>query len=123
MTAETRASIPAVLALVVLTLACAGPEPVELALDPGSSAETFGLVNRTGSPWSGVAVRVTGDAGATACFTGVVDTWGPGEVRSFPRCGDRTLVALTVGGQESFFVVGGGTLYRKLGRREIPVRP
>jgi hypothetical protein len=102
---------------------CGGSEPVEVGLDPGSSVETFGLVNLTRSPWSGVAVRVTGDARATACFTGVVDSWGPGEVRSFPRCGDRTLVALTVDGREALFVFGGGTLYRKLGRREIPVRP
>lgn len=123
MTARTRALLPAIVAVVVLTVACGGPEPVELGLDPGAPGEAFGLVNRTDSVWLQVRVRVTGDGGAGACFDGVVDSWGPGETRGFPRCGDRTLVALTVDGQEAFFVVGGGTLYRKLGRREIPVRP
>lgn len=123
MTASARDRLTTVVALTLVTLACSSPEPVELGLDPGSSAETFGLVNRTGSSWTQVGVRVTGDGRAGACFDDVVATWGPGEVQSFPRCGDRSVVALTVDGQEALFVVGGGALYRKLGRREIPVRP
>lgn len=123
MTDNTRAPVATVVVLALLTMSCGGPTPVELGLDPGAPGETFGLVNRTTSPWSQVSVRVTGDGGAGACFDGVVATWGAGETQTFPRCGDRSVVALTVDGQEAFFVVGGGTLYRKLGRREIPVRP
>lgn len=123
MTASTRARLTTVVALTLVTLACGSPEPVELALDPGTSGEAFALVNRTGSAWTQVAVRVTGDGRAGSCFDDVVATWGPGEARSFPRCGERSVMTLTVAGRESLFVVGGGTLYRKLGRREIPVRP
>ena len=108
--------------LALLATGCGGGGGVELGLAPDPSPGAFALVNRTPDTWSEVRVRVTGDDHAGPCHDAVLPRWPAGEARSFPRCGDRTLVAVTVRGKETFFVVAGATLYRKLGRKEIPVR-
>ena len=110
----------AAVALGLALAACGGAE-ITVALQGGGGGESFGLVNRSPKGWSGVRVRVTGDSGGGSCFDQVVPSWAPGEVRDLPRCGDRTLVAIEVSGKQAELVYANGMLYRKLGRREVPV--
>ena len=117
MSVSTRGLVAIAAALALASLACGGSEPVKVGLDPSLSGETFGLVNRSESTWSEVDVRVTGDSRSGACLQGVVDSWRPGETHSFPRCGDRTVVALNVDGKDAFFVVAPAA------RRELSERP
>jgi hypothetical protein len=112
-----------VLVSVAATLvACGGGgEEVELGLGPAGGADSFSLVNRSGDEWSDVQVRVTGDSGGAACLDRILLIWRPGEAQTLPRCGDRTVVAVTVSGARVELVFANGKLFRKLGRREIPI--
>lgn len=98
-----------------------GREEVKLGLGPAAGADGFSVVNRSGDEWSDVQVRVTGDAGGAPCLDRILLIWRPGEAQTMPRCGDRTVVAVTVNGARVELVYANGKLSRKLGRREIPL--
>jgi hypothetical protein len=115
-----RAGVAAV-ALALVLAACGGGAEITVTLQEVGAGGSFGLVNRSPAGWSDVRVRVTGDSGGGPCYDQVVSGWAPGELRTLPRCGERTLVSIEVGGQQAELVYANGKLYRKLGRREIPV--
>ncbi len=111
-----------VVGLALLCSACGGSTDLKVSLAPGDGEGAFALVNRSDGAWDGARVRVTGDGPTATCFDQAVASWPAGEARSFPRCGDRTVIALEVDGARADLVLASGTLYRKLGRREIPIR-
>jgi len=115
-------------ALVAGALAgCGGPPPeLEVSYRAGADKSSFGLVNASAEEWSDVQVLVRGlrpDGIESECAEKRIEAWSPGDAQTLPRCGDeKTLITIETGGQRAFFVLGGDTLYRKLGRREIPLK-
>jgi hypothetical protein len=42
---------------------------------------------------------------------------------SVPACGDKIRLTLTTGGETARFAYANGQLYRRFGRKEVPVAP
>ena len=64
---------------------------------------------------------VEADGSATPCSADRIATWEPAAEHRIPACGAKTRITLSTGGASAQFVVVGGKLFRKLGRKEIPV--
>jgi hypothetical protein len=50
-----------------------------------------------------------------------VDRWEPGEAIRVPACGEKVRLTLTTGGETARFSYFNGQLYRRIGRKEVPV--
>jgi hypothetical protein len=86
--------------------------------------QTLLVSNATAQTWTDVKVvveSVEADGSATPCSADRIATWGPAAEHRIPACGDKTRITLSTAGASAQFVVAGGKLYRRLGRKEIPV--
>jgi hypothetical protein len=60
--------------------------------------------------------------GATSsCGEETVARWEPGQGIRFPECAEKVRFTLTTGGETARFSYSRGQLYRRLGRKEIPI--
>ncbi len=91
--------------------------------DPGGS-QTLLVSNATGQTWNDVKVlveSVEADGSATPCGVDRIAIWDPAGEQRIHACGDKTRITLSTGGASAQFVIVDGKLFRKLGRKEIPV--
>jgi hypothetical protein len=124
-----RSRAGAVLLVITLSLVLTGcggePPEVKVSYQAGDDRSSFQLQNASGQEWSEVKVlfrRLRPDGIETECATRKYEEWPAGIWVKLPRCeGDRTLITIETGGQQAFFVLAGDKLYRKFGRREVPV--
>lgn len=118
--------VASVVVIAFLGSGCGGPGPeLKVSYPGGGDRTSFRLVNASGAEWTDVHVLVRGmrpDGIETECAEQRIELWGPGESQTLPRCGDeKTLISIETGGQRAFFVLGGGILFLKIGRKEIPI--
>jgi hypothetical protein len=118
---------PVLIAVVVILAGCGGAPPkLDLRYPGGETDAAFDLVNASDGTWSEVRVEVRAmrpDGVEAPCADERFPTWPAGAARALRKCpGEKLLVTLSVGGEQAHYVFAEGTLYRKLGRREIPVR-
>lgn len=60
--------------------------------------------------------------GTTApCGREEIARWEPGQAIRVPACAEKVRFTLTTGGESARFSFFNGQLYRRLGRREIPI--
>lgn len=60
--------------------------------------------------------------GATRpCGEEDVPRWEPGQVIRVKACAEKTRITLTTGGETARFSYSHGQLYRRIGRKEIPI--
>jgi len=119
----------AFLAAVLALGACGAESSPELAISVRTVRDPAGqqalvLSNATGNTWSDVRMvveAVEADGSATPCGADRIATWAPGQEQRTKACGDKTRITLETGGASAQFVVADGRLFRKLGRKEIPV--
>jgi hypothetical protein len=50
-----------------------------------------------------------------------IDRWEPGKAIRVPACGEKVRLTLTTGGETARFSYFNGQLYRRIGRKEVPV--
>jgi hypothetical protein len=119
----------AILAAAVVLASCGSSGAPELTIsvrtEPGPAGqETLLVRNATGRVWTDVKVVVESvevDGSATPCGADLIASWKPAEAHRIPSCGEKTRITLETGGASAQFVVANGKLYRRLGRKEIPL--
>ncbi|HSN56380.1 MAG TPA: hypothetical protein VLT32_17060 [Candidatus Sulfomarinibacteraceae bacterium] len=103
-------------------LAC---DSVELTIGASPAADgALGVSNANDAAWADARLlveAVESDGSTTVCAEETVASWRPGETVTVPVCGDKLRLTLTTGGDTARFVWANGQLYRKLGRKEIPM--
>lgn len=57
----------------------------------------------------------------TPCGEENIARWEPGQAVRVPACAEKVRFTLTTGGETARFSYFNGQLYRRLGRREVPV--
>jgi len=113
----------------VILATCAGcggsALDIELAARPvGGSDRAVQLVNASPETWTDVHLIVQEDVAAgqgANCTDQRVTTWAPGDGVDVPVCGDRVRITVEVGGTVAMFSYHNNTLYRKIGRKEVPL--
>jgi hypothetical protein len=61
------------------------------------------------------------DKSTTVCVDEMMTEWQPGEVLRVPACGDKIRFTLTVDGEIARFSYSNNQLYRRIGRKEVPI--
>jgi hypothetical protein len=116
---------PIHLLAVLLALVVIGCDSMELTINvrPGSDA-TLVVANANDIEWSDallVVESVESDNSTTLCTERRVGTWRPGEEIAVAACGNKIRLTLTTGGETARFSYANGQLFRRFGRKEVPV--
>jgi len=61
------------------------------------------------------------EATITPCGEEYLQRWEPGQTVRVPACAEKVRFTLETGGETSRFSFFNGQLYRRLGRREVPI--
>ena len=59
----------------------------------------------------------------TPCGEEYIERWEPGQIVRVPACAEKVRFTLDTGGETARFSYFNGQLYRRLGRREVPISP
>ena len=62
------------------------------------------------------------EGATTPCGEENLPRWEPGAAIQVPACAEKVRFTLTVGGETARFSYSNGQLYRRLGRKEVPIR-
>lgn len=113
------------LCFVLLAVAAVGCDSVDLtiAVSPGS-ADSLLVSNANDSEWIEaqlVVETVESDNSTTPCVDRTMATWKPRETVTIPVCGNKIRLTLTVGAETARFAYANGQLFRRFGRKEVPV--
>ena len=114
------------IAVAVILAGCGGPPPdLKLRYPGGETDAGFDLVNASQGAWSEVRLEVRAmrpDGIEETCAEKRFPTWPAGAAMTVPKCpGEKLLITVVVADEQAYYVFAEGTLYRKIGRREIPV--
>jgi hypothetical protein len=110
------------LILVVLMVGCDSMEHT-VSVEPGTEG-SLRVANATAETWSDarlVVEAVEHDNSTSVCAEETRSVWRPGESISVPECGDKIRLTLTVSGETARFSYANGQLFRRFGRKEVPV--
>ena len=80
--------------------------------------------NANDTPWKDARLTVEkfeSEGTTTPCGEERVERWEPGQAVRVPACGDKVRFTLTTGDATARFSFFNGQLYRRLGRREVPI--
>jgi hypothetical protein len=111
--------------LVLATAALGCGESVELTIGVAVGADnTLMVSNADEVEWIGanlVVETVESDNSTAPCVDRVITVWKPGEAIAIPSCGNKIRLTLTTGGETARFAWANGQLYRRFGRKEVPI--
>ena len=62
------------------------------------------------------------EGATTPCEEENLPRWEPGAVIRVPACAEKVRFTLTTGGETARFSYSNGQLYRRIGRKEVPIR-
>ncbi len=82
------------------------------------------VVNATDQVWKDarLVVEAFESEGATRpCGEEEVSRWQPGQAVRVPACAEKTRFTLTTGGETARFSYTNGQVYRRIGRKEVPI--
>lgn len=80
--------------------------------------------NANDTAWKDVRLTVEAfesEATITPCGEEFIQRWEPGETVRVPACAEKVRFTLDTGGETARFSYFNGQLYRRLGRREVPI--
>jgi len=110
---------------VVLAAGLVACDSVELTIAVSQPEENWlEVVNANDSVWKDarLVVEAFESEGTTRpCGEENVARWEPGEAIRVPACAEKVRFTLTTGGETARFSYSNGKLYRRLGRKEIPI--
>jgi hypothetical protein len=112
-------------AVVLATVAFVGCDSMELtiAAEPAPGG-MLSISNANDAAWSDarlVVEAVESDGSTTICAEESMGRWQPGSAVTVPVCGDKLRITLTADGETARFTWANGQLFRKFGRKEVPV--
>lgn len=113
------------LCALMVVAAALGCDSVDLTIGVSSgSNETLRVSNANDSEWTDAQLlveTVESDNSTVPCFDRTIGVWQPGETISIPTCGNKIRLTLTTGGETARFAYANGQLFRRFGRKEVPV--
>ena len=119
---KTWSQILCGLLLMFATLGCDSVD-ITIGVAPGASG-TLEVANANDTGWIDarlVVEVVESDNSTTPCAERTVGSWRPGNTVSVPECGNKIRLTLTTGGKTARFSYANGQLFRRFGRKEVPV--
>ena len=103
-----------------------GCDSMELTIgvEPGPDG-TLEVANANDTTWVDALLVVESvDGGHIApCTEKRVGAWRPRDTVRIPACGDKIRLTLTTQGETARFAYANGQLFRRFGRKEVPVSP
>jgi hypothetical protein len=121
---KTPTHLAIVLAASALLAAC---DSVELTIGVAQGAPgSLEVSNANDVDWKDARLlveTVESDNSTAACFETTVASWSPGEAITIPACGNKIRLTLTTGGETARFAYANDKLFRRFGRKEVPVTP
>lgn len=121
-----RALIPLLAGMLALGLTL-GCDSVELEISVAENPDgTLEVGNANDAEWTDarlVVESVESDNSTTTCAERTVGAWRPGDTVTVPACGAKVRLTLTTGDGTARFAFANGQLYRRFGRKEVPVAP
>ena len=109
----------------VAVIAVLGCDSVELTIEVDSGpGGTLLVANANDATWTDAALlveAVESDNSTVVCADRSVGPWSPGQTIEVPMCGDKIRLTLTTGGETARFAWANGQLFRRFGRKEVPV--
>jgi hypothetical protein len=109
----------------LLALGLVACDSMELTIEVRSTSDGWlEVANANDSAWKDVrlVIEASESEGTTRpCGEERVERWEPGKTIRVPACGDKVRFTLTTGGETARFSFFNGKLYRRIGRKEIPV--
>ncbi len=113
------------LCLLLLAAATAGCDSVDLTIgvSPGNDNSLI-VSNANNTEWIDaqlVVETVESDNSTAPCVDRTLGSWQPGETITIPACGNKIRLTLITGGETARFVYSNGQLFRRFGRKEVPV--
>jgi len=110
----------------LLILVVVGCDSMELTIGVESGNDsTLKVSNANDTEWADallVVESVESDNSTSLCGEHRVGTWQPGESISVGACGSKIRLTLTTGGETARFSYANGQLFRRFGRKEVPVK-
>jgi len=110
---------------ILATIALAGCDSMELTIAvEGGSDDSLVVANANAEPWRDarlVVEAVERDNSTSVCADRTVVEWQPNATVTVPKCGDKVRLTLTTGGETARFSYVNGQLFRRFGRKEVPV--
>jgi len=82
------------------------------------------VVNANDSVWKDarLVVEAFESEGTTRpCGEEIVPSWEPGQAIRVPACAQKVRFTLTTGGETARFSYFAGQVYRRIGRKEVPI--
>ena len=110
------------LAPALLTLGCDSMELV-IGVEPGPNA-TLVITNANDRDWTDARLlveAVESDNSTTVCTERRIGNWEPEQKITIPACGAKIRLTLTTEGETARFAYANGQLFRRFGRKEVPV--
>lgn len=113
------------LCLLLLAAAATGCDSVDLTIgvSPGNDGSLI-VSNANDTEWIDaqlVVETVESDNSTAPCVDRTLGSWQPGETITIPACGNKIRLTLTTGGETARFAYANGQLFRRFGRKEVPV--
>jgi len=111
--------------MLLLAASAAGCDSVDLTIgvSPGTGGRLL-VANANDIEWIDarlVVETVESDNSTAPCFDRMVASWPPGKTIDIPECGNKIRLTLTTGGETARFAYANGQLFRRFGRKEVPV--
>ncbi len=114
-----------VVVAILAAIAVVGCDSMELTIAvEGESDGSLVVANATSEPWRDarlVVEAVERDNSTSVCADRTVAEWQPMATVTVPKCGDKVRLTLTTGGETARFSYVNGQLFRRFGRKEVPV--
>jgi hypothetical protein len=114
-----------VIVAILAAIAVVGCDSMELTIAvEGESDGSLVVANATSEPWRDarlVVEAVERDNSTSVCADRTVTEWQPMATVTVPKCGDKVRLTLTTGGETARFSYVNGQLFRRFGRKEVPV--
>ena len=115
----------AILLCALIAVVSLGCDSVELTIGVEAGPEATLLVsNENGRALTDVTLlveAVESDNSTTVCVEHRVEAWQPDQTMSVPACGDKIRLTLTSAGETARFAYANGQLFRRFGRKEVPI--
>lgn len=111
--------------VVVLAASLLACDSMELTIAVRDSDEGWlEVANANDTVWTdaNLVVEAVESEGTTRpCVEKAMSRWEPGEAIRVPACGEKVRLTLTTGSETARFSYSNGQLFRRIGRKEIPI--
>ena len=112
--------------LIALTVGLAACDSMEVMITVRESGtEWLEVSNANDDAWQDallVVEAVESEGTTRPCDEESVSRWEPNQKIRVPACAEKVRLTLTTGGETARFSYSNGQLYRRIGRKEIPIR-